>query len=470
MKREHFDFYGYNAPTWGGYYHDGVTYFLGEDFRSVKRYKEYKDIGFNMCLLQHDNGYNGEKWETCSTKKCMDVCQKVGLDRVIVEDKRLKELCKEPLLVGEGGKFKTEDELMAYLDECTKPYRDHPCFYAIQLEDEPIYKYLKEYAHVYRALKKLLPKAELQCNLLNMILHSQIAPDPNNLQTMDKDLADYLRYFVKESGIDYIMTDEYAFRGRNRVSPWTVPTFQVFANVAKELGIEARMVLQSFSQEACVTNKEKPGFLEGSVAWRRITEKDMYWQMNLALGLGFKEFSFFTYLTKAVKNFRGKWVGGAAIDGAALLNYDGTRTRLWYATQKVIREVKAFEPVIIKYNYDNAYFFFPEGKDQKSFDSSAEALLSDVKNIPISVKTPKYPVMVSEMRNGKSRMYMVQNIGNPIEELMYNKKATVLDIDLGELAGKAKFYYKGKQVERQLDGTILKEKLGIGQAIFIEVE
>ena len=72
--REHFDFYGYNAPTWGRYYHDGQTYFLGEDFRSVKRYKEYKDIGFNICLLQHDNGYNGEEWETSSTKICLDVC------------------------------------------------------------------------------------------------------------------------------------------------------------------------------------------------------------------------------------------------------------------------------------------------------------------------------------------------------------------------------------------------------------
>ncbi len=468
--RKHFDFYGYNAPTWGRYYHDGQTYFLGEDFRSVKRYKEYKNIGFNMCLLQHENGYNGEPWETCSTKKCLDVAYKAGLDRVIVEDRRLKELCKEPLLVGEGGKFKTEEELMAYLDEMTKPYRDHPAFYAIQLEDEPMFKYLKEYAHVYRALKKLLPNVELQCNLLNMVMQPWIAPDPEHLQSMYKDMEDYLKYFVKESGIDYIMTDEYAFRGENILSPWTIPTFQVFANVAKEMGIEARIVLQSFSQEACVTNKEKPGWLEGNVAWRRMTEKDMYWQMNLAVGLGFKEFSFFTYMTKAIKNFRGSWVGGAAIDGAALLNYDGTRTRLWYATQKAIRELKAFEPVIIKYNYDNAYFFFPEGKDQTISDSTEKVLLSDVKNIPISVKTPKYPVMVSELKNGKSSMYMVQNVGNTKEEILYNKRATTLEIDLGEVAGKAKFYYRGKQVERKLDGTVLREKLGIGQAIFIEVE
>ena len=357
-----------------------------------------------------------------------------------------------------------------HLDECTKPYRDHPVFYAIQLEDEPAYMYLEGYAVVYRSLKKLLPNVELQCNLLNMILQKAIAPDPEHLQTMEKDMEDYLRFFAKESGINYLMTDEYAFRGRNQISPWTIPTFQVFANVCKDLGLESRIVLQSFSQEACITNKSKPGYLEGSIAWRRMTEKDMYWQMNLAVGLGFKEFSFFTYFTKARRNFRAKWSGGAAIDGGALLNYDGTKSRLWYSTQKVIKEVKDFEPVIIKYQYDNAYFFFPEGKAKEDFDSSSRAILSDVKNIPISVKTPKYPVMVSELKNGKSRMFMVQNIGNTIDELLYNKRATTLEIDLGEIAGKAKFYYKGKLVERKLDGTVLKEKLGIGQAIFIEVE
>ncbi|MBQ4098026.1 MAG: hypothetical protein IJC72_01830 [Clostridia bacterium] len=468
--RKHFDFYGYNAPTWGGYYHDDQTYFLGEDFRSVKRYKEYKDIGFNMCLLQHENGYDGEPWETSSTKKCLDICQKVGITRVIVEDRRLKRLSEAGVpLVGEGCKFKTEEEFLAYLDECTKPYRDHPVFYAVQIQDEPPFAHLKEYAHIYRGIKKLFPKMELQCNLLNMILQKTIAPDPEHLQTMEKDLEDYLRYFAKESGIDYLMTDEYAFRGRNQISPWTIPTFQVFANVCKDLGLESRIVLQSFSQEACVTNKEKPGYLEGSIAWRRITEKDMYWQMNLAVGLGFKEMSFFTYFTKVRRNFRTTWSGGV-IDGGSLLNYDGTKTRLWYATQKVIKEVKAFEPVIIKYQYDNAYFFFPDGKGKEDFDSSSKAILSDVKNIPISVKTPKYPVMVSELKNGKSRMFMVQNIGNTIDELLYNKRATTLEIDLGEIAGKAKFYYKGKLVERKLDGTVLKEKLGIGQAIFIEVE
>jgi len=74
------------------------------------------------------------------------------------------------------------------------------------------------------------------------------------------------------------------------------------------------------------------------------------------------------------------------------------------------------------------------------------------------------------MKNGSSRMYMVQNVGNPIEETLYNKRVTTIEVELGELADKAKFYYKGKRVERELNGTILKEKLGLGQAIFIEIE
>ncbi|MBE7061512.1 MAG: hypothetical protein E7382_03110 [Clostridiales bacterium] len=467
--REHFDFYGYNAPTCGNIYVDDEVYTLGEDYRSVKRYKEYKSIGFNIALLQHDNSYNGEKWATSSAKKVMDICAKVGL-KVILEDKRVKDLPKEKILVGEGGRFKTQEELEAYITEMTAVYRDHPAFYAIQLQDEPGYRHLKNYAFVYKTIKKLFPKMELQCNLLNMVLHSEIAPDPNNLQSYEKDYEDYLHYFAKESGIDYLMTDEYAFRGMNILSAYSMPTFQVLANVCRDTGKELRLVLQSFCQEGMVVNPKDPELVEGSCHWRRISGKEMYWQMNLALGLGCKEFSYFTYFTKARRGFRVQRTTTDGIDGGALVNYDGTRTKLWFETQKIIKEFKAFEPVIIKYNYDNSYFFFPEGKKKEDFGPTSWAVLSDVKKLPISVKTDKCPILVTEMKNGNSRMYMVQNVGDPFEEVLYKKRVPEIEIDLGALADKAKFYYKGKQVERKLDGTILKEKLGRGQALFIEVE
>jgi hypothetical protein len=64
---------------------------------------------------------------------------------------------------------------------------------------------------------------------------------------------------------------------------------------------------------------------------------------------------------------------------------------------------------------------------------------------------------------------MVQNIGNTFDELMYKVRPKKIEVDLGALSGKAKIYYKGKKVNREFkDGKFI-EKLGIGQAIFIEI-
>jgi hypothetical protein len=297
-----------------------------------------------------------------------------------------------------------------------------------------------------------------------------IAPNPENLQTMQKDYEDYLNHFENESGIDYLMTDEYAFRGNNVLSPWSIPTFQVLANVCRDRGVELRLVLQSFCQEGMIVNREDPEYVEGSCHWRRIGEKEMYWQMNMVLGLGCKEFSYFTYFTKARKALRTQRAVSDGIDGGALVNLDGTRTKLWFATQKIIREFKAFEPVIINYNYDNSYLFFPEGTDKDTFSYTKEAIISDVSKLPISVKTDKCPIFVTEMKNGDARMYMIQNAGNPIDETLYKKRVPEIEINLGNLAEKAKFYYKGKLVEKKIENGVLKQKLARGQALFIEVK
>lgn len=466
--RKHFDFYGYNTPTSGKYYCDGQAYTLGEDYRTPKRYREYLNVGFNIVLLQHENEYKGEKWESSGCKKSIDAAYKAGANRVIVSDKRIKDLCIEPILVGEGGRFKTEEELLAFIEDCVKNYRNHPAFYGLQLYDEPAFKYLKEYAHVYKAVKKVLPDVQLQCNLLNMILHDTIAPDPNNKKTMEEDYADYLRYFQEQSGIDYLMTDEYAFRRGTEISLWTIPTYQVLAKVCKERGVEMRLVMQSFSQEACVVNKKKPDEVEGGIAWRRITERDMYWQMNLAMGFGCKEFSFFTYFTKIMKAFNGRRAGCDGIDGAAMVNHDGTRTKLYYAAKKIIKEMKDFESVILNYEFDDAYFFFPDGKKKENYGWTEIAETPDVNKIPVKVSTAKNPVIVTELKNGKNSLYMVQNIGNSTEELLYRRRPTEMEIDLSGLNGEIKFYYRGKPVEKELVGGKLNLKTRCGEAIFIE--
>ena len=58
----------------------------------------------------------------------------------------------------------------------------------------------------------------------------------------------------------------------------------------------------------------------------------------------------------------------------------------------------------------------------------------------------------------------------PIDETLYKKRIPEIEINLGELAGKAKFYYKGKLVEKNVENGVLKQKLARGQALFIEIK
>ena len=76
----------------------------------------------------------------------------------------------------------------------------------------------------------------------------------------------------------------------------------------------------------------------------------------------------------------------------------------------------------------------------------------------------------SELKNGEDSLYMVENIGNPMDELMHGKRAGITEIDLSNLKGELNFYVKGKKVEKTIDGGKLKEKLRAGDALFIEIK
>ena len=75
-----FNFYCYappNAGTWKA--DDGSTMYSGEDFRTVERYKEYKDCGFDTLMVQSSGNYQGEDFETSDLKMVMDRAYAAGI-------------------------------------------------------------------------------------------------------------------------------------------------------------------------------------------------------------------------------------------------------------------------------------------------------------------------------------------------------------------------------------------------------
>ena len=194
----------------------------------------------------------------------------------------------------------------------------------------------------------------------------------------------------------------------------------------------------------------------------------MYWQMNLAMGFGCKEYSFFTYFTKYERSFNGKRATSDGIDGAAFITLDGSRTKLYYYTKRIIKEMKEFEQVLLRYDFDDAYYFLPKGKTAKDYEVTSRITQKD--GCPIKVETKDNPYVVTELKSKDGgRLFMVENIGDPMEEVMDKKRAKKVKIILGDLAKNAKFYYKGKLVDKTVIDGCLTEKIGIGKALFIEI-
>ena len=466
--RENFSFYGYNPPTAGIYEIGGVKYFIGEDFRTVKRYKEYKNVGFDILLLQHECAYNGEDFETSVCKMCMDRAFKAGIDKIIVDDPRLKELCEEPALTGSGGRFATDDELLRYVSDCIAPYRNAKGFYGVQLRDEPDYKMLASYGKVCKALRKVMPNIYLQCNLFPIAgLDFLAAAARDSFDAYEQ----YLRSFADESGEKSICFDEYPYLREYIFGVNSLRTYQIAAKVCKEKDLELRAVMQSFSY-----------FHKDHLIHRRVTERDMYQQMNMALGFGCKEFAFFTYFTKkCVAQLGGEKFdeegklpifltgapSGDSVDGAAFINRDGSRTKLYYYTKRIISEFKRFEPVILKYRFDESYVFFENGKTAADFMQTKNAIVNG--GCDISVEPSCGVALVTKLTAENSVMYMVENFSN-VKDEYFDGKIMKAEIRLGKAAERAEFYVRGKRAERKTANGEFTETLKTGDAIFIEIK
>lgn len=456
--REHFEFFGYNSPTDGKFYINDVEYTHGEDYRNVKRYKEYANVGFTMLMLQHCNTYMGEYWETSACKKCLDTAKAAGIKRVIVDDKRLRDIIKfRGGIIGEDKQFKNEQQLDAYVTSCVENYRNHESFYGLLLYDEPMHYFLEAYGQVVKSLKRVLSGVYLHCNLLPYSNMDWLAD--NEINTRDS-FYSYLNKFVDQTGYDTICVDEYAFRRGYLIGAYSILTFQIMANVARDRGVNTKAVLQSFVH-----------YNGQHLIHRHLTESDMYWQTNLVMGLGFKEFAFFTYMTKAKLQIAGH-LASDDIDGGAFINHDGTRTRLYYFTKKIISEMKAFESVMLKYSYLDNYVILEEEKTYDDFPHIKE-IEHNEKPAPIKVVPSSGVVFETELESKEtnSKMFMIENISNVKEEIDTGiiMKAKIDLNNVLEGAKDYKIYFRSKELKVILKDGVFNRKLRCGDAIFIEV-
>ena len=472
-----FDSYGYSGPDDGTYNIDNVVYDVGEDFRTVERYKEYKECGFNIYLAQtgiNINGsFNEEVWK--KEKVYMDYATEAGL-KVILADQRIQWYSRwggsiigedDPATPEKEYPFANEAELDATITEYVKLYKDHPGFYGLMLGDEPRSYDVVSYGQVYASLKRVLPDAFIQYNLLPgdvgyheferfpELTEEEDNPNWTEYERVLKQYEKYLNEYLDVlPGIGYLQYDDYPIHN-GFIDEDYIAGLQVAAKVAGERGLELHIVSQAFG----MYTSGPDSFLH----WVAPTKQDCQWMNNVLLGFGVKQIHYFTYWTKGDNKTDGEFF----IDGASFMTRGGERTPLWYNMQEIMANNQKFAPVIKQFEYQGSksYKITPTNFDPtqilKMDNSYTFKKLTDVTiNKEIALVTELYD------KENNNYMYMVMNVIGAGAEGSRAFQTTTLTFS--DEYTHVVIYKNGVGTPQKLeDGNKLTIKLAATEAVFV---
>lgn len=390
-KNVKFNLYGYCPPGCEtGDYMLGQT--IEKSFRTVERFQEYKEVGFNTVLSGTIATYYGEEWETSMCKKVMDVVYAAGIDQYIVGDQSFYELSSQPDgLIGQGKRFENEEALDAFVANRIKDYSAHPAFYGLYLRDEPHYYLFKAFGQLYRSIKRVCPKAFIHCNLLPLDTLRWMGERYPQGGDLFERRTKYLEMFLDETGADYIMYDDYPFcyAKENKIN--YIRCLQNAAAICRDRKIDFSFVAQSFSMK-----------IGNSDYYWTPNEQELRFQQNLLLGFGVRELGFFTYLPHGNNS-----IGENFHNDGAMLTRQGERMPLYYVMQKLLKELWEIIPVVTKFEYRHSAY------DVETFCSFLKQLdyaLNEKLDNVLSFKTDREGVMINELYDEKNDQYLYRVI------------------------------------------------------------
>ena len=443
-----FNIYAYSPPG-----SETGDYVVGQNvdnsLRTVERYKEYKDVGFNMVMSGCVATYYGEEWETSMCKKVMDITYEAGIDKYIVGDQRFYELSRtKEGIIGEGKPFDSEESLDKFVADRIKGYSNHPAFYGIYLADEPHYYFFKAFSQLYKSIKRVCPKAFIHCNLLPLdTLRWMDERYPKGGDLMER-RSKYLNMFLDETGADYIMYDDYTFCHNKENKVLLIRCLQNAAEICRDRGVDFSFVAQSFSMLIC-----------GKDYYWTPNEQEMRYQLNLLLGFAVKELGFFTYMShgaNSVEEFP---------DDGAMLTRKGEKTSLYYITQKLIKEIKKIIPVVTKFEYrHSAYEVATFDSFLKQLDYAVNEKLDNVD----SFTTDREGVMINELYDKENNQYLYRIIN--MTEVRCEETAGVAQnttVYFDKKFKKADVFINGEWSQQALTDGVLNVSLLPGDSVYV---
>lgn len=479
-KKAEFMTFGYTPPTNGKYYENGLEINTGVDYRTKERYQEYKEAGLNVLMLQNEDAYDyNVEWEKSVLKARMETIVSAGIDKILVCDLRLYELCNasndiisdkgEYILVdgkhiqNDLKQFPNEQALVDYLEKnIFNTYYFQPGFYGVIIRDEPFITHLPNWCRVYKAISDFDSRIFIEGNLLPYGTSKdhlkRLAPDGDKM-TPEAAYRYYLTYYLDHSGAKKILMDSYPFLTGSTGSYFKdehLTGLQIIGAVCRERNVGFEAVAQTFG--GTISNQPK---------WDQCNAASMQWQINSLLGYGVKAFGYFTYWRKVWNNNQsgGEWF----TDGTSFITNKGERTQLYYTMQSLHKEMQLMAPVLTNYDYKASSSFVQEPVLYPTqFADIKQEEFNKLKATDFTFNEGTIG-LVTEMqdRNNGQYLYMVMNAMNPNLKKDDNNLIMNFTINFGSEYNAAEVYYRGVRTLVALENGVYKSSLDAGYAEYV---
>ncbi|MCQ2742457.1 MAG: hypothetical protein MJ239_04070 [Bacilli bacterium] len=464
-RERQFMTFGYSSTNDGTYTENGVKINTGVDHRTAANFKDYKDAGLNVMMIQQNYGWWDGDFKNSDLSWMMDLCIEAEIDRCIISDMRIYELSmKETPIVGPGCLYETQEDLVEYVRDRMSNYMDHPCFYGLLIRDEPFHQMLPAFGSVYRAIKTVKPDAYIEANLLPYDSSEQAryryCPDYASC-TAPEAYNKYLHSFVENAQPEKLMMDSYPILVSG--SSTTIKTdhligLQMLSKFCSENNIRFEAIAQTFA-----------GTISGNEKWATQNVATMNWQLNAYLGFGVKTLGYFTYWRKADNSNGngGEWF----TDGTSFVTLNGQKTPLYYTMQTLHKEIQDFAPCMYDFQYQGVkcLSFEPTPYDTRFMSDVPEDdfTLLDDDHIHADEGSLMLTTELKDPTTGQY-MYMVENIVNPLlKKSEYEDIAMHYSLDFGSKYNAAEVYYRGVKKLVPLKNGVYSGYLDAGYADYI---
>ena len=347
-RADSYEFFAYVSPGAGTFTTENGTTFLGEDFRSEARYRDYMECGMDMVMARYENSYSGEDWETSNAKKVCDAAYAAGCRKIILSDNRIDYLVNSKLNPSDGsGELKTEEALDAKVEEYLSSYKDVPGLYGLCLRDEPNYSQIDALGKVYKSIKRVAAKMEisddfyLHTNLFPMSDAQKLTTYWNDVEAPAENLQEaYTRYahkILEVTGANRIAVDIYPFVDGKPFGNYFFSTLQILRKECDEHNANLTLVMESFNY-----------YKNGKQQFDVCDKACMYLSMNAALAYGVDDMAYFTYFPKPSYDYD---------ETASLVDFHGNKNSAWYYAQEMIAEAQSLSDILLNYDFKGSKIY-----------------------------------------------------------------------------------------------------------------